>query len=303
MTSASFTEAELTRSVAPIEQINGVRGICLARKSTVLLNRIALPKDRFELLSEIMDGMIQSYSQQGRNAMEIVLGYDGGNVALIALKDYRLLILHSNPEDTDEVCRTGHFFLDDLDRIERGQAAKTDQSAAISRSDLQLKLPEVWRSRALTDEQLAVDPTSVNAVAEAVPDIHVDRLPEEAEADATNESLAASEAFPKPQQPEKFQETAPQPPVLKEADEFNLSWEQYRKELTRILGKVMNRSTVTMFLNHELKTKHAIYGEQPSPLQFEEIGYAVSNRIPDRIKRERIRSELSDLLDRPQAEL
>lgn len=304
MTSASFTESELTRSIAPLEQVNGVRGVCLTRRSTVLLNRMALPKERFDLISEIMEDVVSAYERQGRSVEEIILGFNGGNVVLLALKEYRLLILHRDPEDTDEVCIIGHNFLDDLDRIEHGMTAKQDTKQALSRSDVSISLPETWRNRALTDEQFLerqpeplADPQPTAEVEEPNESHLTEEIPPPTEAPESVEPIPSQDEFdsasPLRPEPTSIEET-PEPVIIEEAEDQN-SWEDYRKSLTRVLGKVMSRQTVSLFLKHELKTKRAIYGSQPSPDQFREIGDALTARIPDRVKRERIRRELLDL--------
>tara|TARA_R110002096_G_scaffold147671_32_gene307953 strand:- start:11397 stop:12233 length:837 start_codon:yes stop_codon:yes gene_type:complete len=273
---------------------------------------MALPKDRFERMSEIMEDVVSAYERQGRSVEEIVLGFDGGNVVLLALKDYRLLILHRDPEDTDEVCVIGHNFLDDLDRIEHGKSAKPGKKQVLSRSEVSLSLPETWRNRALTDDRLTVHP------AEPLPQNLV--IPRAEEEENLSSSFLHSPTPPTPPEPEELeppenlptsnlaQESPPAPsPLPQEAENYpapalhqeandGLSWEAYRKSLTRVLGKVMSRQTVSLFLNHELKTKRAIYGDLPSPDQFREIGDALTARIPDRVKRERIRTELFDLI-------
>ena len=62
----------------------------------------------------LIDDILEYVSNQGREVDQLCFGYDGGNLVIVTDDDYRLIVMHMQPDEVDFIAKAARAFLIDF---------------------------------------------------------------------------------------------------------------------------------------------------------------------------------------------
>lgn len=108
-----MTQETFAASLGAIRQAGSVYGLIFSRGQELLFRDAPYPEGRTKEIVTIMDDIARYFEQERRGPDQFVFGYDGGNFLLLLIDEFRLAVLHRQPEEADFVARVARAFLKD----------------------------------------------------------------------------------------------------------------------------------------------------------------------------------------------
>jgi len=115
--------ATLKATLESLRQVGTVRGVCLCRGGEIQENLFPFSPERMQSLSDEAMAIFTDFADRGREIERLVIGFDGGQLVMLADDDLLLLLMHMIPDEADFVAKAGRAFLKDY-RMENGAAEK-----------------------------------------------------------------------------------------------------------------------------------------------------------------------------------
>ncbi len=103
----------LSSALAALRRTGSVFGVLFTKGRVVLHQDTALPEDRLADLVANLDDIAYYFEQEKRRPDQISFGYDGGNLLLFLRGDLRLLLLHHQVDEVDDLAAAATAFLKD----------------------------------------------------------------------------------------------------------------------------------------------------------------------------------------------
>lgn len=113
--------ATLKATLHALRQVGTVRGVCLCQNGGILENLFPFSTDRMQSFCDEGVNLFADFSARGRDVERLVMGFDGGQLVMLADGDLLLLLIHLIPDEADFVAKAGRAFLNDY-RAEYGAA-------------------------------------------------------------------------------------------------------------------------------------------------------------------------------------
>ncbi len=103
----------LTLALDALRQAGSVYGILLVREKELLYHDSPyLEAQAIELVSTL-DDIAYYFDQEKRAPDQLSFGYDGGNLLILLLGPFRMIVFHHQFEEVDAVARSARAFLKD----------------------------------------------------------------------------------------------------------------------------------------------------------------------------------------------
>jgi len=102
-----------TIALGAIRHAGSVYGLILTRRQELLFHDTPFPEEKARELAATLDDIDFFFSQEQRSPDQLVFGYDGGNLLILLLGAFRMVVLHHQADEVDYVARAGWAFLKD----------------------------------------------------------------------------------------------------------------------------------------------------------------------------------------------
>ena len=133
----------LTSTLSSLRKAGSIFGVIFSRRDEVLFSDAPFVHDRLKGMAEVLDDIAFYFQKDDRNADQLAFGYDGGNLVIVFDEVYRLIVLHSIPDEVDFVAKAARAFIKDYQMSLFAQRLKTGDSAPESEpSALQSEIPK-----------------------------------------------------------------------------------------------------------------------------------------------------------------
>lgn len=179
-----------------------VCGVCLMRRTETVVNLFPFSEDRMNEVIALIDDIILYLEGKGRQIDQLCFGYDGGNLVIITDDDYRLVVMHTQPDEIDFIAKAARAFLIDF-QVGLFAEQLNGENARLTQTGMVRELPPVVIPGE-TPEPKATAPSEGETTPPRIEVIHrdktsttdtppVDEAPENPEADSgSGNHLAAS---------------------------------------------------------------------------------------------------------------
>ena len=91
-----------------------VSGVCLVRRNEVVVNLFPFSESRVSEVISLIDDIVLFLAGKGRQVDQLCFGYDGGNLVIVTDDDYRLIVMHTHPDEIDFIAKAARAFLIDF---------------------------------------------------------------------------------------------------------------------------------------------------------------------------------------------
>lgn len=108
-----MTPETFASALSAIRHAGSVYGVILTRGHDLLFQDTPLPADRVAELATTLDDIVYYFEQEKRSPDQLVFGYDGGNLLILLLGDFRMVVFHHQADEVDFVARASRAFLKD----------------------------------------------------------------------------------------------------------------------------------------------------------------------------------------------
>ncbi len=106
-------EANRFNAREAIRHAGSIQGLVVMRGSDVVFEDSPYDSGAVTELAATLDDIAIFFEQENRGPDQLAFGYDGGNVLVLLLGEFRMVILHQLVEEVDFVARAGRAFLKD----------------------------------------------------------------------------------------------------------------------------------------------------------------------------------------------
>ncbi len=113
--------ATLKATLDSLRLVGTVRGVCLCRDGEILENLFPFSPKRMQALCDEGTDIFSDFVDRERDIERLVMGFDGGQLVMLADGELLLLLMHMIPDEADFVAKAGRAFLNDY-RLENGTA-------------------------------------------------------------------------------------------------------------------------------------------------------------------------------------
>ena len=112
-----------------------VCGVCLSRGPEVLVNLFPYSEERINAVVQAVEEVCVSYRQKGKSIDQMSLGFDGGCLCLVEDGEFRLMVMHTLPDEIAESIGTSTLYAAWNAAIYVAQIEDQRHEAALSGSD------------------------------------------------------------------------------------------------------------------------------------------------------------------------
>ena len=100
-------------SLKALKNSGSVFGVIFAREDSVIYSDVPFAQERVEHVTTVLDDIGFYFKKENRQVDQLAFGYDGGNLVIVMDGTYRLIVLHSTPDEIDFIAKAAKSFLTD----------------------------------------------------------------------------------------------------------------------------------------------------------------------------------------------
>lgn len=108
-----MTPETFAATLGALRSAGAVYGLVLARRHEILYHDAPCGEARARELATTLDDIACYFEQERRSPDQLVFGYDGGNLLILLLGEFRMIVFHREAGEVDFVARAGRAFLKD----------------------------------------------------------------------------------------------------------------------------------------------------------------------------------------------
>jgi len=108
-----MTPQTFASAIGGIRHAGSVYGFILAHGHDVLFHETPFSEIRIRELAAALDDIVYYFEQEKRRPDQLAFGYDGGNLLILLLEDFRLVVFHHLADEVDFIARASRAFLKD----------------------------------------------------------------------------------------------------------------------------------------------------------------------------------------------
>jgi len=101
-----------------------VRGTCLLRNGEVIFEIFPYSAARLVKICRVVEGLTKEFNDQGRSVDQMAFGYDGGNLLVISVKNYRVIFMHLMSDEIDFLATAARAHMEDLIAAEKPEKSE-----------------------------------------------------------------------------------------------------------------------------------------------------------------------------------
>ncbi len=108
-----MTPETFAAALGALRHAGSVYGLVLTRRAEVLYHDAPCGEAKARELAATLDDIAYYFEQERRAPDQLVFGYDGGNLLILLLGEFRMVVFHREGDEVDFVARAGRAFLKD----------------------------------------------------------------------------------------------------------------------------------------------------------------------------------------------
>lgn len=108
-----MNQQTLSTCLAAIRGAGSVVGLVFSRGDKIIYHDILDGEGRASDVVNVVGDIAYYFEQNGRNPDQLLFGYKDGNLLLLLLGEFRMIVLHQTMEEVDAIARTCRSFLKD----------------------------------------------------------------------------------------------------------------------------------------------------------------------------------------------
>lgn len=108
-----MTPETFAATLGALRHAGSVYGLVLSRRREVLYQDAPCGEARATELAALLDEISCYFEQERRSPDQLFFGYDGGQLLILLLGEFRMVVFHREPGEVDFVARAGRAFLKD----------------------------------------------------------------------------------------------------------------------------------------------------------------------------------------------
>lgn len=123
----------LSSNLGALRNQGSVFGLIFTRGTETLFNAAEFSLERTHEIVSTMDDISYYFESEGRDPDQLALGYDGANLLLLFTGDYRMILLHHNSGEVDQLADAARSFLKDFQAANLAGKVRATATRDVSR--------------------------------------------------------------------------------------------------------------------------------------------------------------------------
>lgn len=103
----------LSSTLGALRKAGSVFGVIFCRQDEVIFSDAPFIPERITEMATTLDDIAFYFQKENRHADQLAFGYDGGNLVVVVDELFRIIVLHSTPDEVDFIAKAAHAFLKD----------------------------------------------------------------------------------------------------------------------------------------------------------------------------------------------